>query len=434
MTASSRSDLPASAQGADALDASDQASCRDAFVFPVTTAVHATDPQVAYFAGNSLGLRPTATTAALDEVLSSWSNRAVAGHFTGEHPWSQMAEKLAEPMARIVGAHSSEVVVMNTLTVNLHILLAAFYRPSGRRTRIVIEAGAFPSDDYAVASQARLHGLDPATTIVRLTPRSGEDLLRTDDIVATLDALGDTVAVALLPGINFRTGQLFDIATLTRAVQRNGAYALWDLAHAAGNVPLALHEWNVDAAAWCTYKYLNSGPGSVAAAFIHDRHVNGTDLVRLTGWWGNNPGTRFAMTQEIDFAPSAAGWQISNPPILAMVPIRSSLELFDAAGGMPVLRERSLRLTAYLESLLERLESTHQLSVVTPRNPAERGAQLSLLIDNAVHVTERLISEFGVVPDERPPNIVRFAPIPLYTSYRDCWRAACALAAVVPLK
>ena len=345
-----------------------------------------------------------------------------------------MAEKLAGPMARIIGAHSSEVVVMNTLTINLHVLMAAFYSPSGSRTKIVIEAGAFPSDDYAVVSQARLHGLDPGETVVRLAPRPGEHLLRTDDIVARLDELGDSVAVVLLPGVNFRTGQWLDIPTITAVTQRNGAYALWDLAHAAGNVPLEMHDWNVDAAAWCTYKYLNSGPGAIGGAFIHERHVNRTDLVRLTGWWSNDPGTRFAMTQDIDLAVDGAGWQISNPPILSLVPIRSSLEIFDAAGGMTALRARSQRLTAYLESLVDTLATSHQLSIVTPRNPAERGAQLSLLIDNAVHVTEQLISGFDVVPDERPPNIVRFAPIPLYNSYEDCWRAANALAAVVPTR
>jgi kynureninase len=417
-----------------AFDASDPAPYRDLFVFPEAVAPDTGYESAAYFAGNSLGLLPRSAKHAVAEVFDSWSHRAVAGHFTGEHPWSQMAEKLAEPMARIVGAHSSEVVVMNTLTINLHVLMAAFYRPAESRTKIVIEAGAFPSDDYAVVSQARLHGLDPEATVVRLSPRPGEHLLRTDDIIATLDELGDTVAVVLLPGINFRTGQWLDIPAITAATQRNGAYALWDLAHAAGNVPLAMHDWNVDAAAWCTYKYLNSGPGAIGGAFIHQRHVNRTDLVRLTGWWGNDPRTRFAMTQDIDLAVDGGGWQISNPPILSLVPIRSSLEVFDAAGGMEHLRARSLRLTAYLESLIDGLTATHQLSIVTPRNPAERGAQLSLLIENAVHVTEQLISEFDVVPDERPPNIVRFAPIPLYSSYEDCWRAANALAAVVPQK
>ena len=415
-------------------DASDPAPFRSSFIIPDAVAPGRTHPSAAYFAGNSLGLLPRSAKGAVAEVLDSWANRAVAGHFTGQHPWSQVAEELAGPMARIIGAHTTEVVVMNTLTINLHVLMAAFYRPSGSRTKIVIEAGAFPSDDYAVVSQARLHGLDPGETVVRVGPRPGEHLLHTEDIVAKLNELGDSVAVVLLPGVNFRTGQWLDIQTITAAAQRNGAYALWDLAHAAGNVPLEMHDWNVDAAAWCTYKYLNAGPGAIGGAFVHERHVNRTDIVRLTGWWGNDPATRFAMTQDIDLAVDGAGWQISNPPILSLVPIRSSLEIFDAAGGMTALRARSQRLTAYLESLVDTLATTHRLSIVTPRNPAERGAQLSLLIDNAVHVTEQLISGFDVVPDERPPNIVRFAPIPLYNSYEDCWRAANALAAVVPTR
>ena len=415
-------------------DAADPAIFRGSFIFPRAAAPATSATSVAYFAGNSLGLLPTTAKHAVAEVFESWASRAVAGHFTGDHPWSRMAENLAEPMARIVGARGNEVVVMNTLTINLHVLLAAFYRPTATRNRIVIEAGAFPSDDYAVASQARLHSLDPSDIIVRLEPRDGEMLLRTDDIVSTLDRLGDSVAVVLLPGINFRTGQWFDIETITAATQRNGAYALWDLAHAAGNVPLELHSWNVDAAAWCTYKYLNAGPGSIGAAFIHERHVNRTDLVRLTGWWGNDPATRFAMTPNIDLADDSGGWQISNPPILSLVPIRSSLEIFDAAGGVGALRERSLRLTAYLERLIDPLTETHRLSIVTPRDPAARGAQLSLLIDDAADITHRLINEFDVVPDERPPNIVRFAPIALYSTYEDCWRAAQALASVVPTR
>lgn len=425
-------DLVALEAEATALDGSDPAGFRDSFIVPRANVTGTGEAEVAYFAGNSLGLQPKSAVVAINEVLASWATRVVAGHFTGEYPWSQMAEKLADPMARILGAHSNEVIVMNTLTINLHVLLAAFYRPTGTRTKIVIESGAFPSDDYAVASQARLHGLDPNDTIVRVSPRAGEHLLRTEDILRTLSELNDSVAVVLLPGVNFRTGQFLDIPTITAETQRIGAYAIWDLAHAAGNVPLDLHAWNVDAAAWCNYKYLNAGPGAIGGAFIHDRHVNRTDLVRLTGWWGNDPATRFAMAQDVEFADAAPGWQTSNPPILSLVPIRSALEQFDAAGGVSALRKRSIRLTGYFESLVDRLMPTHSLSIITPRSPAERGAQLSLLIDDAVHITERLISEFDVVPDERPPNIVRFAPIPLYSSYRDCWRAACALAAVVP--
>ena len=427
--------IPSSHRLADARarDAADPAPMRSRFELPGAHAGRAYD-HVAYFAGNSRGLLPRASRGAVEEVMTSWSQHAVGGHFSGSRVWSTMVEALSEPMAELVGAHSDEVVVMNTLTINLHMLMSAFYRPSGPRTKIVIEAGAFPSDDYAVASQAQHHGLDPDDVIIRLTPRPGEALLRTEDVLATLRAGGDTVALVLIGGINFRTGQLFDIPAITEEAHRLGAYVLWDLAHAAGNVPLSLHKWNVDAAAWCTYKYMNSGPGAIGAAFIHRKHVDRSDLVRLSGWWGNASATRFEMTQEIQRGAGALGWQASNPPILSLAPIRTSLDIFTEAGGMAVLRERSLRLTGYLEGLLDGLSRTHQLSQLTPRTTADRGAQLSVLVDDARLRTEQLIEEHDVIPDERPPNIIRFAPIPLYSSYEDCWRAAVALEAVVPLR
>jgi kynureninase len=404
-------------------DMDDPAIFRDRFVMPRWSG-----GEVAYFAGNSLGLQPKATADVVDEVMRSWAERGVSGHFTGEQPWSKIAESLAGSMAGVVGAHAREVVLMNTLTVNLHLLMVAFYRPTADRFKVVIESGAFPSDDYVVASQVRLHGFDPSKVIVRVAPRPGEQLLRTEDIIAALD---DSVAVVLLPGINFRSGQLFDMKTITTAVHDCGAFALWDLAHAAGNVELALHHWDVDGAAWCTYKYLNSGPGAVAAMFVHDRHVNNPDLIRLNGWWGNNPDTRFAMAQEIDFAKGAGGWQISNPPILALAPIRAALAIVEEAGGMSELRQRSLRLTSYLESLVDSLVPRYDVSILTPRSANERGAQLSLVIEDADVVTARLVNEFGVVPDDRPPNIIRFAPCPLYSTYADCDRAAAALASVL---
>ena len=416
-----------------ARDLADPAPMRDRFELPRAHPGRAYD-HAAYFAGHSLGLLPHASRVAVDEVMTSWSERAVSGHFSGNRVWSTMVESLSEPMAALVGAHTDEVVVMNTLTVNLHMLMAAFYRPSGSRNRIVIEAGAFPSDDYAVASQAYLHGLDPNDVIIRLTPRPGEDLLRTEDVLDTLRAADDTIALVLIGGINFRTGQLFDIPAITDEAHRIGAYVLWDLAHAAGNVPLALHDWDVDAAAWCTYKYVNSGPGAVGAAFIHRKHVNRPDLVILSGWWGNASATRFEMTQDIQRGDGALGWQASNPPILSLAPIGTSLAIFTEAGGMAVLRERSVRLTGYLEGLLDRLTVTHRLSQLTPRTTADRGAQLSVLVDDARERSEQLIDDFDVVPDERPPNVIRFAPIPLYSSYEDCWRAAAALEAVVPLR
>jgi kynureninase len=411
------------------LDAADPAPLRDEFEFP--PGGRSGETTAAYFAGNSLGLIPKATRAALTARLDEWSGFGVQGHFRGTSPWTNFAETLAAPMARLVGAREHEVVVMNTLTVNLHMLMSAFYRPNATRNKVVIESGAFPSDDYAMASQVRLHGYTPDDALVRL--EGGADgWFDTDEIIRTLTYLGDAVAVVVLGGINFRTGQLLDMPRITDAVHKIGALMIWDLAHAAGNVPMSLHDWDVDAAVWCNYKYINSGPGAIGSAFIHERHVDRTDISTLHGWWGNDPATRFEMTPTIRQARGAAGWQVSNPPILAMTPIGVALEQFDRAGGISVLRARSLQLTAYLETLLDELISTHTVEQLTRRDPSTRGAQISVLVDDAVGVTERLIEEFDVVPDERPPNVIRFAPIPLYTSYEDCWRAVDALRQVLP--
>lgn len=424
-------DLAALRAEATALDASDPALFREHFEFPASKSGSGF-ANMAYFAGNSLGLLPTATRAVLDEVVNSWSARAVEGHFSGEHPWATLTETLSAPMAQIVGALPQETVVSNTLTVNLHLLLLAFYRPEGNRTILLTEEGPFPSDGYAAASHARMHGLDPHDHVVNVGPRLGEHLLHMDDVVDTINAIGDRLACVLLPGIAFRTGQLLDIAAITNAAHAVGATVVWDMAHAAGNVPLRLHDWNVDGAAWCTYKYMNSGPGAAGAMFVHERHVDRPDLVRLDGWWGNAADTRFAMTADISRAAGSLGWQISNPPALAIAPIASSLAIFDEAGGLEVLRPRSLRLTGYLERALSNVANEHELEIITSANTAERGAQLSVLVHDAKIVTDKLINLHDVLPDERPPNIVRFAPTPLYSSYEDCWRATAALAAVLP--
>lgn len=424
-------DLDSFREEAEALDATDPALMADRFEFPPARVAGSPFATRAYFAGNSLGLMPKATRSTMGEVLESWSINAVEGHFTGAHPWTMQAEVLVEPLARIVGAQGHEVIAANTLTVNVHLLLLAFYRPSGTRTVLLTEEGPFPSDGYAAQSHARMHGLDPAGAVVKLTP-DGAGIFSTEDTIATIERLGDSLSCVLLPGIAFRTGQFLDIPRITKAAHCVGANAVWDLAHAAGNVPLSLNNWDVDGAAWCTYKYMNSGPGAVGAMFVHERHVDRTDLVRWDGWWGNAPDTRFAMTADIDRGAGALGWQISNPPILAMVPIESSLAIFDEAGGMAVLRERSLRLTGYLERLFGSVGATHDMSILTPTDPAQRGAQLSILVDDAKSVTEQLIDLHDVLPDERPPNIIRFAPTPLYTSYQECWRAGAALAAVLP--
>ncbi|WP_240956543.1 kynureninase [Micromonospora sp. HNM0581] len=389
-------------------------------------------PEAAYLAGNSLGLQPRATRDELLADLDAWSRFGVEGHLEAERPWLPYHELLTAPAARLVGALPTETVVMNSLTVNLHLLMVSFYRPTGERTRIVIEDSAFPSDSYAVRSQARYHGLDPDTTVVRLAPRPGEDNLRTEDVTAYLAAEGHTVALVLLGGVNYLTGELMDVPAITAAGRAAGAVVGWDLAHAVGNVPLSLHDWNVDFAAWCSYKYLNSGPGALAGVFVHQRHHGDTSLPRFEGWWSTAAATRFEMAPVSRPPATVEAWQISNPPIFAMGPVRTSLALFDAV-GMPALRARSLRLTGYLEQLLDEVTARRPLWVITPGEPRRRGCQLSVRIGqgSASELTKRLRHEHGVIADAREPDVVRFAPVPLYSTYHDCWRVADALAATV---
>lgn len=383
-------------------------------------------PESAYLAGNSLGLQPRATRGQLCEDLDDWARFGVEGHHDAKRPWYPYHELLTEPAARLVGALPEETVVMNSLTVNLHLLMVSFYRPRGSRVRILIEDSAFPSDSYAVRSQARFHDLDPDDTVVRL--RSERDVLehlRTD---------GDTVALILLGGVNYLTGELMDIPTVTAAARAAGAAVGWDLAHAAGNVPLQLHEWGPDFAAWCSYKYLNSGPGAPAGVFVHERHLGDPSLPRLEGWWSTDSATRFEMSPVSHPPASADAWQISNPPIFAMGPVRTSLELFDRV-GMPALRERSRRLTAYLDGLLDELLPGRPLELLTPRDPDRRGAQLSLRVEpphDAGVLARRLRHGYGVVTDAREPDVLRLAPAPLYSTHHDCWRAVDALAREVP--
>jgi kynureninase len=385
----------------------------------------------AYFAGNSLGLQPRGAAVAVGEELDAWAALAVEGWFEGVDPWLTSADGLRGSLASLVGAEVGEVVAMNTLTVNLHLLMATFYRPSAERFRIVIEDAAFPSDSHAVASQARHHGYDPETAVERLRPRAGEAALRTEDIVGELERLRGSVALVLLGGVNYLTGALVDIPAVTAAGHDIGAVVGWDLAHAAGNVPLDLHAWDVDWAAWCHYKYVNAGPGGPAGAFVHERHGSDASLPRLAGWWGNDPATRFRM--EPGFVPraGAVGWQVSTPPVLAFAPLRASLALFDAV-GMRALRERSLRLTGYLEALLDVIVAERRVEILTPRDPALRGCQLSLAVPDARTLTGQLRAEYGVICDMREPDVIRLAPAPLYSSYHDCWRAATALRELLP--
>ncbi|MBB6474303.1 kynureninase [Sphaerisporangium rubeum] len=410
------------------LDAADPGHRELFHVPPATGGRYA---ETAYLAGNSLGLQPRATRADLLADLDAWATLGVEGHLEGTRPWLPYHEYLTGAAARLVGALPEETVVMNSLTVDLHLLMVSFYRPGGARHRIVIEDSAFPSDGYAVRSQARFHGLDPDEAVVRLRPRDGEDTLRTEDVLAYLEREGDRVALVLLGGVNYLTGELMDIPAITRAGRAAGAVVGWDLAHAAGNVPLALHDWDVDFAAWCSYKYLNAGPGALAGVFVHRRHVGDPSLQRFEGWWSTDAATRFAMAPVSRPPASADAWQVSNPPILAMGPVRTSLEIFDRA-GMTALRARSMRLTGYLERLLGDVTATRPLTVITPRDPERRGAQLSLRVGlDAGELAKRLRHEYGVIADAREPDVLRAAPVPLYSTYHDCWRLADALAGLV---
>lgn len=384
-------------------------------------------PEIAYLAGNSLGLMPHAARTAVVEELDAWAELGLEGQFRGLRPWVAYHEQVRETSARLVGARVGETVCMNTLTVNLHLMMATFYRPTRERYRIVIEDTAFPSDSYAVASQATLHGLDPDQAIVRLRPRDGEHTLRTGDVVEWLEREGASVVLVLLGGVNYLTGELMAIPEITAATRAVGAVSGWDLAHAAGNVPLSLHDWDVDWAAWCSYKYLNSGPGAVAGCFVHERHARDRSLPRLAGWWGNDLEQRFLMTKQFEPRGDVESWQLSNSPILSFAPVRVSLELFDRV-GMVALRERSLRLTGYLESLLDEAAERVSLTIITPRNPGARGSQLSIQIPHdAGQLAQRLRDEDGVLCDEREPNVIRLAPTALYNTFHDSWRAAEAL-------
>ena len=403
----------------------DAASRRSDFLLP--PAVGGEFPLTAYLAGNSLGLQPRATRAELMEDLDAWEQYGVHGHVDADRPWFPYHESLREPAARLVGAEPREVVMMNSLTVNLHLLLASFYRPTAIRHRIVIEDYAFSSDSYAVRSHVALRGYDPDTAVLRLRPRPGEDILRTEDILKTLNDHAHSIATVMIGGVNYLTGEVMDMPAITAAGHEIGATVGWDLAHAAGNIPLRLHDWDVDFAAWCTYKYLNSGPGAVAGAFVHARHLDDASLHRLEGWWSTEPSTRFEMKPVSEPPGSADAWALSNPPIFAMGPVRTSLMMFDEV-GMDALRGRSLRLTAYLRELLEALAERVDINVVTPADDDRHGAQLSVRVPvDVADLTERMSSNWGVVADDRQPDIIRLAPAPMYCTFHDCWRAVDAL-------
>src|SRR5437667_2160678 len=378
-----------------------------------------------YFAGNSLGLMPKAARQIVEQELDDWAKLGVDAHLDGAAPWYSYHETLREPTARLVGAQPNEVICMNSLTVNLHLMMATFYRPTKSRNKILMEEPAFPSDTYAIKSQILHHGFDPEEALILARPRAGEFTVRLHDIEAALKKHGEQIAVVVVGGVNFFTGQLFDIEEITSAARKRGCVVGFDLAHAIGNVPLALHDWNVDFAVWCSYKYLNAGPGAIAGAFMHERHATNQKLPRFAGWFGNDPNTRFRLHLEPEFipVPSADGWQISNPPIFSMAPLRASLSIFEEAGGMEPLRAKSVTLTGYLEFLLNEIGSK-KLAVITPRDADARGCQLSILAQEHPKELFQELQAVGVKCDFREPAVIRLAPTQLYNTFHEVWRFA----------
>ena len=404
------------------------ASFRSRFHFPT---FHNENP--VYFTGNSLGLQPKTAATYVQEELNAWANYGVEGHFLAKRPWFSYHENLTNMAAKVVGALPIEVVITHSLTTNLHLLMVSFYRPSGERVKILCEEKAFPSDQYALASQISFHGL-PAETLVEVGPRAGEHLIREEDILQKIEELGDELALVMIGGVNYYSGQYFDLQKITAAGHAVGAVVGFDLAHAAGNVNLALHDWNVDFAAWCGYKYLNSSPGGVSGLFVHERHAHNKTLPRFAGWWGHNKEVRFQMEPGFDPIPGAEGWQLSNAPVLGMAAHLASLEIFEDAGMERIAQKRD-QLTAFLAFLIEDVSVRNQekcsFEIITPNNPSQRGAQLSILAKGQGKQLFDRLTDLGVIADWREPNVIRIAPAPLYNSYEDCFRFAQYLARAI---
>jgi len=388
---------------------------RERFLFPQHNG-----EDVRYFCGNSLGLQPKSVAYLMEKELHDWAKYGVEGHFKARYPWFSYHHFFAERLGRIVGAGKDEVVAMNTLTVNLHMLMLSFYRPESKRYKILMEAGAFPSDQYAVETQVRMHGYDPDDAIIEITPAEGANLIDDQDIINAIREAGESLALVMIGGVNYYTGQFFDLENITRAAHSVGAYAGFDLAHAVGNIPLHLHNWNVDFACWCSYKYLNSGPGGVGGAYVHERHGNDPKLFRLGGWWGNDEKTRFKMQKGYIPQKGAASWQISNAPVFNMVAHNASLDIFEKA-GIVALREKSVLLTGYMEFLLRQI--THlPFVIITPTEPTRRGCQLSLLFLERGREVFDALTDNGIIADWRDPDVIRIAPVPLYNTFEDCYR------------
>ena len=404
---------------AQSLDAQDELrKYRDEFHFP-----HVNGKQVIYFTGNSLGLQPKRTKTYVDEVMSDWANLAVEGHFYSDKPWWDYQERFASPLSEIVGAKPTEVGVMNTLTVNLHLLMVSFYNPTPQKYKIICEEKAFPSDQYMFQSQVKFHGFDPKNAIVEIKRREGEANIRLEDVLAKIDEVGNELALVLIGGVNYYTGQVFDMKTITAAGQKHGAYVGWDLAHAAGNIKLNLHDWNVDFAAWCSYKYMNSGPGNASGFFVHEKHHNDKELKRFAGWYGHNKERRFKMEPDFDPVHGADGWQISNLPILSLAPYLASVEMFAEVGMDKLITKRNL-ITSYLEFILHEIDKELEgadFEILTPSNQEERGCQLSVYLHGqGRELFERLMKN-GVITDWREPNVIRLAPAPFYCSFEDMY-------------
>ena len=398
-------------------DANDSlASFRNKFHIPK----NASGDELVYLCGNSLGLQPKITSDYIKEELTDWANLGVEGHTEGKHPWLPYHEFLAENMAKIVGAKPSEVVVMNTLTTNLHLMMVSFYQPTKTKYKIVVESDAFPSDKYAMESQLKFHDIDPKDGLILWKPRKGEDLCRFEDLEEILKNQGDEIALLMIGSTNYYTGQSFPLKKITELGHKYKCMVCFDLAHGAGNIQPNLHASGADFAVWCTYKYLNSGPGSLGGGFVHERHANNKKLNRFAGWWGHNKKTRFNMRQDFDALPGAEGFQLSNPPILSMAAIRASLDTF-AEAGFENLRKKTEKLTGYLEFLLDEMEND-AINVITPRNPEERGCQLSIQVKNADKKLHTKLTEAGVISDWREPDVIRIAPTPLYNSFEDVFR------------
>jgi kynureninase len=372
-----------------------------------------------YFTGNSLGLQPKTTQKYLQQELDDWANLGVEGHFEAKNPWLHYHEDLSVKMAKIVGAKPIEVTIANTLTVNLHLLMVSFYQPTKTKYKILIESDAFPSDRYAVESQLKFHGFDPAESLVEWKPRNGETLLRIEDLEQIIQNQGDEIALLLIGGLNYYTGQFLDLKKIATIGHSKNCFVGIDLAHGAGNIQPNLNDSNVDFAAWCTYKYLNSGPGSLGGIFIHEKHAYNKDLPRFAGWWNHNKKTRFNMRQPFDVMEGAEGWQLSNPPILSMAAIKASLDIFDKI-GMDLLREKSIRLTGFMEFLLHQIDSD-KINIITPKNPLERGCQISIQVKNADKDLHKKLSQHHIITDWREPDVIRCTPVPMYNSFEEVY-------------